>query len=99
MTQNSITSYGRGGMTFAGPEAVDVFRIATLRSALGLLAKGIRPTRGLSLTKALAMATQYTGKKYKRSQVEEARADLEQHAASKAQRIHTVNALEAQAQS
>ena len=96
MTQNTIENHGRGGMTFAGPEAVDVFRIATLRSAIGLLLKGISPTRGVTMKRALAMATEYTGKKYTRKTAEQARADLEQFAKQKAAAIHTVNALERQ---
>lgn len=75
MTESTIT-VSKGGTTFAGPDAVELFRVATLASALGLLAHGITPTRGLTSTKAFAMATVYTGKKYKRGQHEQARADL-----------------------
>jgi hypothetical protein len=65
-----------GGTMFAGPDATRLFAAATLRSALGLLAKGITPTRGLTITRALAMCQPYTGKQYKRTQIEQARADL-----------------------
>lgn len=75
--RDSITVRADGSAAaYIGPAAVDVFRIKTLISALGLLAKGITPTRGLTSTKALAMATQYTGKAYKRGHHEQARIDL-----------------------
>jgi hypothetical protein len=67
---------GAGGTVFAGPDATNLFRAATLKAALGLLAKGITPTRGLTITRALAMVKEYSGKTYKRSQIEEARRDL-----------------------
>lgn len=73
--ENSITNHA-GGTMFSGPKGVDVFRIATLSSGIGLLQNGITPTRGLSMTKALKMATEYTGKKYKRTESDIARADL-----------------------
>ena len=63
-------------ISFSGTEAVDVFRCATLMSALGLLKVGITPTRGLTMTKALKMATEYTGQAYKRTEADRARADL-----------------------
>lgn len=67
---------GSGGTMFAGPDAVELFRAATLKAALRLLKVGIKPTRGLTLTKALAMVTPYTGQTYKRGEVAKAIADL-----------------------
>jgi hypothetical protein len=77
-SESSITVFKGGGMSFSGPDAVELFRAATLKSALGLLSKGIRPTRGLTMTKALKMVTEYTGQTYKRSvaEAERARTDL-----------------------
>jgi hypothetical protein len=75
MTESYIQT-GPGGTTFVGPDATELFRAATLMSALGLLKAGIVPTRGLSSKRALAMASGYTGKKYKRGQHDLARADL-----------------------
>lgn len=76
---SSIT-YDRKGnaVCFAGPDAVELFRVATLKSALGMLSKGIVPTRGLTRAKALAMVTPYTGQKYKNTlpEIERARNDL-----------------------
>lgn len=63
-------------VSFSGKDAVEVFRAATLASAIGLLAKGIKPTRGLTMKKALAMAERYTGRTYKRTEWEQARADI-----------------------
>lgn len=75
MTDSYIQN-GPSGIVFVGPDATELYRAATLRSALGMLAVGITPTRGLTTSKALKMATRYTGKKYKRTQVEAARADI-----------------------
>lgn len=76
MTDSHIKTFGKGGVSFVGPDAVNLFRAATLRSALGLLAKGITPTRGLTRTRALAMCKEYTGQDYKRGEIERAQADL-----------------------
>jgi hypothetical protein len=78
MTDQSSVTYDRDGnaVCFSGPDAVHMFRAAALRSAIGLLSKGIRPTRGMTMTKALIMAGEYTGKTYKRGQHEQAMADL-----------------------
>jgi len=67
--------------TFAGPDAVGLFRAATLWSGIGLYIASngkIIPTRGLTISKMLAIATTYTGKPYKRTRAgqEQARADL-----------------------
>jgi hypothetical protein len=72
----SYIKTGVGGTMFAGPDATALFRAATLRSALGLLKAGISPTRGVTMTKALKMASEITGKKYKRTEADKAREDL-----------------------
>jgi hypothetical protein len=79
MTESKITYDKNTGeaRSFVGPDAVEVFRVATLASALGLLKVGITPTRGLTMKKALAMVTPYTGQTYKgKKDIERARADL-----------------------
>lgn len=77
VTDSEITYNAEGEATcFSGPDAVEVYRAAVLSSALGLLRAGITPTRGLTATKALAMCHRYTGRRYKRTEVEQARADL-----------------------
>lgn len=70
-----IIHHQGGGTSFNGPDAVDAFRIASLRSALGLLKAGIG-MRGLTKTRALELAGQYTGVKYKRGEFDKAREDL-----------------------
>jgi hypothetical protein len=63
-------------VSFDGPDAVEVYRVAVLIQAIGLLSKGIKPTRFLTMKKALLMAKEYTGQDYKRTEAERARADL-----------------------
>lgn len=76
MTESKIVA-GAGGTMFVGEDATRLFAAATLRSALGLLAKGIQPTRGFTITRGLNGATLYTGKKYKgKADLENARRDL-----------------------
>jgi hypothetical protein len=72
----STITVSAGSTSFVGPDATELFRAATLRSALGLLSHGIAPTRGLTMTKALAMVERYTGQKYKRTESERAKSDL-----------------------
>jgi hypothetical protein len=63
-------------VSFDGPDAVEVYRVAVLIQAIGLLSKGIKPTRGLSMKKALLIAKEYTGQDYKRSEWQRAKDDL-----------------------
>jgi hypothetical protein len=80
MTTNnndSSITISAGGTTFAGPDAVMLFRTAALASALGLYAKcGMIPTRGVTITRMLQSASAVTGKKYKRGEALKAQADL-----------------------
>jgi len=73
-------TYDRNGhaIGFAGPNAVDLFQAAALRSGLGLMAVGIKPHRSwTSLKVALAKAGQYTGQTYAgKKDIERARSDL-----------------------
>lgn len=84
MTDNAEIKYFRdGGVVFSGTDAVRVVQAITLWSALGLLiaTKGrVQPTRGFTLKKALALASTFTGKTYKRTEAEQARADVKQWA-------------------
>lgn len=77
----TITVNKTGNPTsFSGDKAVDVFRslmpFRCLHSALGLLKNGIKPSRGWTITRALEMATEYTGNKYKRTEIEKAQEEL-----------------------
>lgn len=74
---DSYISVGPSGTTFCGEDATKLFQAAVLRSGLGLLKAGIKPNRSWTITGALKMATGYTGKKYKRTEIDKARADLQ----------------------
>jgi hypothetical protein len=79
MIENRITYDEKGNaVSFVGPAAVDVWRAASLRSGLGLMAVGIKPHRSWkSLKFALDAATYFTGKKYSgKKDIERCRADL-----------------------
>lgn len=63
-------------VSFDGPDAVACYRVAVLIQSLSLLSKGIKPTRGLTIKKAMLIAKEYTGQDYKRTEIERAKADL-----------------------
>jgi len=75
--QESHITISSGGITFSGDDAMRLFNAVTLRAGLRLLQHGIRPAKGWTVTRGLAMATALTGKPYKRSQIDKARADLQ----------------------
>jgi hypothetical protein len=67
--------------SFVGPDAVNYVRAVYLANSLKLYAKAkIIPTRGVTATKMLAMATGYSGKAYKRGQYVEAANDVQKWA-------------------
>jgi hypothetical protein len=74
----TMISYNEKGdaVTFSGHDAVACYRVAVLMQSLSLLSKGIKPTRGLTMKKALLIAKEYTGQDYKRTEAERAKADL-----------------------
>lgn len=71
-----IQAHSNGGASFVGPDAVELYRAATLKSAIGLLQKGIAPTRGVTMKSALEMVAKYTGRTYKKTEAEQAKTDL-----------------------
>lgn len=75
---NKITYRPDGqAQSFTGPQAVEVFRAATLASAIGLWKIGVSPGPGvMNAAECLKEATKYTGKKYGRKDFDQARADL-----------------------
>ena len=78
MTDSSI-HISRGGTSFSGPDAVEYFRVRTLKSGLQMYVKSggqIIPTRGMGITRMLQMAGTYTGIKYKRGEALRAIDDL-----------------------
>jgi len=75
--ESYIVAKGNGMTAYVGPDATEYVRAATLASMLKLFAKtGIVPTRRVSGSMLLKMATRYTGKTYKRGQHETAAADV-----------------------
>ena len=78
MTQDSEIVYHKsGGITLAGPDAVNLYRAAHIKAGLALYARSkMLMTRGATPSFLLATATQYTGHKYKRGAYLEAAKDL-----------------------
>ena len=75
MSDDPTITYNKDGhaVSFAGREAVEVFRVASLISAIRFSLKTggkMQITRGFTLTKGLKMASQYTGRPYKRTEAE-----------------------------
>lgn len=67
------------GTMYAGRDAVELFRVKMLISGLKLNAStGMLPTRGMTKSKMLAMAGQYTKRKYKRTEMQQAIDDLKE---------------------
>lgn len=74
---SQIIYHQGGATTFVGHDAIALYRAAALASALGLYAScGMIPTRGVTISKMLAMASDITGKKYKRGDALKAKADV-----------------------
>ena len=76
---DSFISHSPSGILFSGPDAIRLQQAITLRSAIKMYVRSggqIIPTRGMGITKMLALTTNITGKKYKRTQTEDAMRDL-----------------------
>lgn len=74
---NAIEYNTQGNAISFNGEGVNVFRAALLASSIGLYSKTkIIPTRGVTITKMLKMAEGYTGRLYKRTQLDMCIADL-----------------------
>ena len=69
---------GEGGTSFAGPDAVALYRAMAIRNAIGLYLKtGMKANRAYTPTNMRAAAGQITGKSYRgRSGLIVAEADL-----------------------
>ena len=75
MTDNSQISIMEGGTMFTGPDSIALYRAVALRGALKLYAQtGMLVTRGMTVTKLLKQASEYTGKAYGRGNVTKAQA-------------------------
>jgi len=81
-TQESFISVRQGGaVAYVGPDATNLLRAKVLIAGLRLYAKcGMMPTRGVTGPVMLKMASEYSGKKYKRGQYETAIADVQKWA-------------------
>lgn len=75
---------GPGGTAFVGRDAVDLFRVKTLRVAINAHKRsGLIMTRGLTVTRMMQIATEITGKPYKGATKHDAAlADLDAHIAA-----------------
>ena len=78
MSDDSHISVGKhGSITFAGPDATLLFAATTLRGAIGLYLKtGMKAGRLYTVTNMCEAAGRVTGKRYKRSELALAQADL-----------------------
>lgn len=66
-----------GAIILSTPEELEYGQIVTLKYALKLWAKGIKPNRFSKLSDLFKLATRYTGKRYTRAKINEAIADLD----------------------
>lgn len=84
-------TYNRDGTLLSahGRDGVALFHAAVVASAIRLCMVGITPSRGITLTKALAQATQFTGRTYKRKEAAQALIDLAAHIEAKKATIPT----------
>ena len=77
MNDSEITVHASGAMTFAGPDAVALYRATALWAGLRMYAQSrMQPNRAWTPTAMLKAAGSITGKTYKRGQYETAAADL-----------------------
>lgn len=75
MNESSVTITKSGGVMFSGPDAVNLARAISVKSALRLAMVGLT-VRGVTKTGLLKIASEYTGKQYKRGEYQKAREDL-----------------------
>lgn len=91
MTQQDRIETSPSGTLFAGPKAVDLYRVTLVKQAIEMHLKfggRMQITRGFTITKALKMASEYTGKKYKRTEHQRAIDDLKALMGERAKAIH-----------
>lgn len=71
-------SKSRGEATsYVGRDATELYRVNMIKVSIKLWMKtGMMPTRGVTISKLLKMAEQYTGRKYKKSKAAYAVEDL-----------------------
>lgn len=77
MTTSSIHIGSNGAMSFNGFDATNLYRANVIKQGIKLHQScGMILTRGVTITKLFGMASEYTGKKYKRGAHAQAIADL-----------------------
>ena len=77
---DSFIRYSRGrkeAVSYVGTDATSLYRVNMIKISIKLYMKtGMIPTRGVTISKMLKMAEQYTGRKYKKSEAAYAVEDL-----------------------
>ena len=79
MTEESRIVATKSHTAFIGPDATELIRAIYLRQAILMLVRTqnrLKLTRGMNMTRCLAMTERYTGQKYKRTESERALRDL-----------------------
>lgn len=78
MTEDSyITVKDNTVTSFVGPDATYLFQAKCIVMSLRAIKSGFRLTRGATPTRMFALASQYTGQKYKKGEYDRAMADLQ----------------------
>jgi hypothetical protein len=72
---DSQVTISNGGVMYSGPDAVNLARAITVRSALKLAKIGLS-IRGANKTQLLKIASEYTDRQYKRGQYDLAISDI-----------------------
>jgi hypothetical protein len=72
---DSQVTISNSGVMYSGFDAVNLARAISVKSALRLAMSGLS-IRGVTKTGLLKIASEYTGKTYKRGEYEKAREDL-----------------------
>lgn len=78
MNQSEIVLHASGGMTLAGPDAVNLYRALTVVQGLRMYARSrMLLTRGATPAVLLGIAREYTGQTYKRGEYLKAADDVQ----------------------
>lgn len=64
------------GFTFTGHDGISAYRAIICKQALKLHMIGIKPGRGWTKTKTLALASSFTGRSYRLSEIDDAVHDM-----------------------
>lgn len=77
MSNPSIDHRSSGGTSYTGRDAVNLYRAKTLVVALRMYARsGMIPSRNVTPARMLVLASEYTGKTYKRGEHAQAAEDV-----------------------